>query len=169
MASGQEELTPLCSSHLACCALSLVSAQRDWDFGYRSLFQNRAWSEARKGYGNPYVGGQQARMGSDLGPAGTEEGQANELGWESSAHSCVVTYFPGCQIGGGGTCASYTEKGCPKSCSWHSPSQRCFPVLNGVSKFLLLWIRDFWCPRDSQGLLAEELWDDICPAWGYDA
>lgn len=70
-------------------------------------------------------------------------------------------------VGGESTCASYTEKGCPKSCPWHSPSQRCFPVLNGVSKFLLLWIRDFACPRDSQGLLSEELWDDIWPAQGY--
>lgn len=39
---------------------------------------------------------------------------------------------------GRSTCASYTEKGCLKSCPWRSPSQGCFPVLNGVSKFLLL-------------------------------
>lgn len=52
----------------------------------------------------------------------------------------------------GSTCASYTVKRCPKNCPQRSLDQGCFPVLNGISKFLLLWIRDFWCPRDSQGL-----------------
>lgn len=96
------------------------------------------------------MGVQQAGMGSDLEPAGTEEGQANELGWESPARSWAATYFAGWQMGGwGSTCASYTEKGCLKSCPLRSPSQGCFTVLNGESKFLLLWIRDFWCSRDS--------------------
>lgn len=53
---------------------------------------------------------------------------------------------------GGSACASYTEKGCPKNCPQHSLNQGCFSVLNHISKSLLLWIRDFWCPRDSQGL-----------------
>lgn len=101
---------------------------------------------------------QQAGIGSDLGPASTEEGQTNELGWELPAYSWVATYFAGCQMRGcgGGTCASYTEKGCPKSCPWHSASQGHLPVLTGVSKFFLLRIRDFWYCRDSQGFLLEE-------------
>lgn len=45
---------------------------------------------------------QQAGMGSDLEPAGTEESQANELGWESPARSWAATYFAGWQMGGGG-------------------------------------------------------------------
>lgn len=39
------------------------------------------------------MGVQQAKMSSDLRPARTEEGQANEPGWESPACSCVATYF----------------------------------------------------------------------------
>lgn len=34
-------------------------------------------------------------MSSDLGPAGTEEGQGNELGWGSPAYSWVAIYFAG--------------------------------------------------------------------------
>lgn len=154
MASGQEELTPLCSSPVWPAALLPWSQPRGTGIlVYGSLFQNRAWSGAHERYGNLCVGVQQARMSSDLRPASTEKGQANELGWESPECSCVATYFAEWQIEGGTNGASYTPKGHLKIRPRHSPSQRSFLVLNSGSKFLLLWIRDFWCSRDSQGLL----------------
>lgn len=41
------------------------------------------------------MGVQKAGTSSDLGAAGTEEGQADELGWESPAYSWVAIYFVG--------------------------------------------------------------------------
>lgn len=41
------------------------------------------------------MGVQKAGTSSDLGPAGTEEGQADELGWELLSYSWVAIYFAG--------------------------------------------------------------------------
>lgn len=94
MESGHEELPPLCSSPLW-PVTPFSWSHWDWDLSYTSLFQNGAWSGAHEGSGNLCVGVQQAGMGWDLGPVGTEEGQVKQLGWESPAHSWVATYFAG--------------------------------------------------------------------------
>lgn len=165
MESGHKELPPLCSSPV--WPVTLFSwSHWDWDLAYTSLFQNGAWSGAHEGSRNLCVGVQQAGVGSDLGPLSTEEGEVKQLGWESPAHSWVATYFAGWQMQGKHMCLIH-RKGVPKSCAWLSPSQGCFPVLNDVSKFPTLWIRDLWCPRDSQELLPEELWDNICLERAY--
>lgn len=85
--SGQEKLTPLCSSFVWPVGPIPWSQPRGTGISVTHPSFRRGLCQGLARGRETSVGVQKAGTSSDLGPAGTEEGQAIELGWESPAHS----------------------------------------------------------------------------------